>query len=128
MGWGGAGGFGGGGSFTGGVGTGTVMADQTGAAGGGTVLADSGEAAKGSKLKDFMKQAGDQLGKGGGGGGAKTGGGDGSGDAGSGSTLAAKREVGVHPEATHLGPAPAREGFSRLAEMGPRSPKNYGTP
>lgn len=79
-----------------------------------------------SGLKDFMKQAGEQLTKGGGGGGQ---GGSGTGSGGSGSTLSAKRPIGEHPEAPKQDPAatPARAGFARLAEVGSRQ-RNYGTP
>jgi len=109
----------------GGVGQGTVMADTAGQAGSGTVLQNAGEASKGMDWKKFAQDAGKQLAQGGGGGG---GGSSSGGDPGSGSTLEAKRPIGEHPEATHLAPASAREGFSRLNEIGPRRAKTYGQP
>lgn len=80
-----------------------------------------------SGWKDFAKQAGEELAKGGKGGGGT--GGGGTGEGGSGSTLAAKRPIGEHPEAPKIKPSdtPARSGFARLAEVGPRQRK-YGTP
>ena len=46
---------------------------------------------------------------------------------GSGATVAAKRPIGEHPEATHLGPAEPRAGFARLAEV-PGRQRRYGQP
>lgn len=121
MSYGGFSGFGAGGAST--------DVGMTGMSGTTEAVPEQGSGASPSSgMKDFMKQAGDQLAKGGGGGGGGTGG-SGTGSGGSGSTLSAKRPIGEHPEAPKISPSdtPARSGFARLAEVGPRQ-RNYGTP
>lgn len=124
MSYGGFSGFGSGGASTD---VGMSSAGDLGGQGGMTqaVPEQGSGASPGGGWKDFAKQAGEELAKGGKGGA----GGSGTGSGGSGATLSAKRPIGEHPEAPKISPSdtPARSGFARLNEVGSRQ-RNYGTP